>query len=200
MALTSYSELKTAISNWTHRGDIATYADDLVTLAEARINREVRSTEMETAMSVTISAGVAAAPTGFLELRHAYVDGTPTQKLYVKSAADIYDKYPTRSSEGKPKFIAYDGGNFIFGPYPDSAYTIKGTYFKLQGPLSGGTYSLFTINPDLFLFAALAESAPFLVNDKRVALWETKYQQIRDDVNMRSAGSRVGGGLAMSTA
>lgn len=200
MALTTYSELKTAISNWTHRGDIATYADDLVTLAEARINREVRSTEMETAMSVTISSGVAAVPTGFLELRHAYVDGSPTQKLYVKSTADIYDKYPNRASTGKPSYIAYDAGNFIFGPYPDSNYTIKGTYFKLQGPLSSAVYALFTTNPDLFLFAALAESAPFLVNDKRVQLWEAKYQQIRDDVNTRSAGSRVGGGLAMSVA
>lgn len=200
MALTTYNELKSAIANWTHRGDIATYCDDLVTLAEARINREVRSTEMETALSVTIASGVAAVPSGFLELRHAYVDGSPSQKLYVKSAADIYDKYPTRASTGKPCFIAYDAGNFIFGPYPDSNYTIKGTYFRLQGPLSSGTYTLFTVNPDLFLFAALAESSPFLVNDKRVQLWETKYRQIRDDVNTRSEGSRVGGGMAMSVA
>lgn len=198
MAITTYAELKTAISNWTHRGDIATYTDDLVTLGETRINREVRALEMETALSVAISNGIATVPAGFLELRHAYVDGSSTQKLYVKSAADIYDKYPTRSSQGKPCFIAYDAGNFIFGPYPDSAYTIKGTYYKTQGPLSGGVYTLFSNNPDLFLFAALAESAPFLVNDKRVQLWEVKYAQIRDAVNNKSASARYGGGMAMS--
>lgn len=200
MAITNYAELKTAISNWTHRGDIATYADDLVTLGEARINREIRATEMETAMSVTISSGVATAPTGFMGLKNAYVDGSPTQKLYVKSAADIYDKYPDRSSQGKPTFIAYDAGNFIFGPYPDSTYTIKGTYYKLQGPLSSGTYALFTTNPDLFLFASLAEAAPFMVNDKRVQLWEAKYNQIKNDINARSESQRYGGGLAMSVA
>lgn len=197
MALTTYANLKTAIANWVHRSDIATYADDLVTLAEARINREVRAVEMETALSSATASGVIAAPTGFLELRSAYVDGSPTQPLRVMSAAYIYSKYPHRSSDSKPLLIGYDAGNLIFGPYPDSAYTIKGTYYKRQGPLSSAVYDLFTNHPDLFLFGALAETRAFLQDDKRVPLWENKYAQVRDSVNAQSQSIRTGGGMAM---
>lgn len=200
MAITTHAELKSAVSNWLKRADLSSYLDDLVMLGEKRIMRDVRSTEMETALSVTISSGVATVPTGFLGLKSAYVDGSPTQKLYTASISQIYEKYPQRSSEDKPRFIAYDAGNFIFGPYPDSGYTIKGTYYKRQGPLSGVVYTLFSNNPDLFLFAALAESEPFLKNDKRIAVWEGKYETIKEAINTEAKEIGYSGGALVMTA
>ena len=200
MSISTYAELKTAISSWAHRADLTAYLDDIVTLAEKRIMREVRATEMETALSVAISSGTATVPTGFLGLKNAYVDGSPTQKLYVVSLSQLFEKYPTRSSTTKPKFIAYDAGTFHFGPFPDSAYTIKGTYYKRQGPLFSGVYDLFTNNPDLYLFACLAELETVLKNDPRVALWQAKYSSIRDAVNAEAQGIGFSGGMAVMVA
>lgn len=200
MAITTYAELKTATSNWLKRSDLSSYLDDFVTLGEKRIMRDVRATEMETALSVTISSGTASVPSGFLGLKNAYVDGSPTQKLYVASIAQIYEKYPQRSSDGKPRFIAYDAGSFIFGPYPDSGYTIKGTYYKRQGPLSSAVYDLFSNNPDLYLFACLCEAEPFMKNDKRIPVWEAKYGMIRDAINTEAKGIANSGGALVMTA
>jgi hypothetical protein len=117
-------------------------------------------------------------------MKYAYIDGTPMGKLQRKDAEWIYHHYPTRSADGKPKFIAREADNFIFGPYPDSAYTVKGVYYKKLDALSASnTTNWFITNaPDLLLFAALCEAEPFLVNDPRVALWEQKYEQIRSRV------------------
>ena len=203
MAISTYAELKTATYNWL---DIAStnfatnQIDDLITLAEKWIMRNVRNEDMETALSVAISNSVAAAPTGFLGLKYVYLDSSPQKKLIIKTPDQIFEGFPDRSSTGKPSWIAYDVGNFIFGPAPDSNYTVKGTYYKRQGPLSSGTYNLFTNNPDLYLFATLAESELVFGRDERVAGWTQKRNEIAQAVNTEAKNIAASGGLAMIAA
>ncbi len=204
MAITSYSTLKTAVGDWLARSDLTTVIDDFIDLAEARINRDLRVSAMETALSSAISSGVIAVPTGFLEFLTVYVDGSPTKRLEMKSAEWIYGNYPSRESDGKPSFIAREGSNFIFGPYPDSAYTIKGTYYAKLSPLGDGTGGTVTSNflitdaPDLILFGALVESAPYLVEDSRVSLWESRYQQALETANSRDRDGRFSGRMSIA--
>lgn len=183
MAITTYAELQTAVGNWLHRADLTSYIPDLITLGETRIMREVKSRDMETAFSDTIASQVIALPTSYIELKFAYVFVSKNIRLQRRTAQWIYETYPVRTGEGTPNFIAREGSNFIFGPSPASTYTVTGVYYKDIGPLSSSAHALFTNNPDLYLFAALAETEPFLKNDKRVALWEAKYNKIKDDIN-----------------
>lgn len=201
MAITTHAELKTAISSFKHRADLSSMLDDIVMLAEKRIMREVRATEMETALSVAISAsGIATVPTGFLGLKYAYIDGSPTQPLSIRTPAQIFAQYPRRSSDGKPVVIGYDAGSFIFGRFPDSTYTVKGTYYKRQGPLSSAVYDLFTNNPDLYLFAALCEIEPYVVNEKRMPLWMSKYNEIKETINNEAKSIAGSGGMQITVA
>lgn len=185
MAITTYAQLKTAVVSWLDVAttDFTSTIDDLVTVGEKRIFRETRTRDMETALSSVIAAGVIALPTNYVAMKFCYVDGTPVQALERRSAEWIYSKYPQRSSSSKPSFIAREAGNFIFGPYPDSTYTIKGSYYVRLGALSGTVNALFTANPDLYLFACLAESEPLIGRDSRIPLWEAKYQKILASVN-----------------
>jgi len=192
MTIQTYAQLSTAVTNWLHRSDMSSIVGDLISLGEARINSTMRVRAMETSLSVAISSGVAAVPSDYVELKHAYLTTTPYQTLERKTAEWIYRTYPTRSSSGKPKFIAREGSNFIFGPYADSSYTINGIYYARPVALSSATNALFTSYPSLYLFAALAEAAPFLKDDKRTPLWEAKFTslaemvQLEDKVEQRS--------------
>jgi len=180
MSITTYSELKTAVGNWLNRSDLTTYIPDLVMLGEKRVYRDLRIRAMETALSSTISSGVIALPSDYIELKSAYVDGSPTQILQRKTSEFIYTNYPARSSSGKPKFIGREGSSFIFGPYPDSAYTVKGIYYARLSALStSNETNWFTTNaPDILLFASLIEAEVFIKNDERLPVWQTKYDQI----------------------
>ena len=181
MSIATYSELQTAVGNWLNRGDLSSYIPDFITLGENRIYRELRIRTMETALSSAISSGVVALPSDYIGLKSAYVDGSPTQWLERSSVESIYEKYPTRSSNGKPKFIAREGSNFIFGPYPDSAYTIKGIYYKRLTTLSvSNTTNWFTTNaPGILLYASLLAAEPFIKNDPRLILWQGEYDKER---------------------
>ena len=202
MALTTYVELKQAVSHWVGGSDDATASslgitssiDDLITIGERRIFREARTKDTEASLSTAIASGVISVPSDYIAIKYLYVNTTPVQWLEPRSPQWIYENYPTRSSEGKPQFFARETTNFIFGPYPDSTYTIKGVYYKKLGALSSAVHDLYTNNPDLYLFGCLAEAEILIGKDSRIALWETKYQNILSSVNGVDKNSELGGG------
>jgi hypothetical protein len=182
--ITDYATLQTEVAGWLHRSDLTTSITGFIQLGENRIYRDLRVRQMETALSATIAAGVIAVPSGYLEMKYAYVSGSPATKMSRKDAEWIYANYPTRSSGGVPKFFAREAETFIFGPYPDSTYTVTGLYYKRLSALSdtNTTNWLTSDVPDLILFASMCEAAPWLQDDARIPLWEKKYAQIKEQV------------------
>lgn len=190
MAFNSYSGLKDTIGVWLQRtsssDDIQVYADDFIDIAEERLARDLRIRANEATLNVTLSGGAASIPSDFIEIKHVYIDGSPAQPLNPVPSDWLLDNYPTRSSDAKPVFLAEDGGSFIFGPYPDKDYVLKGVYYKRPAALSlANETNEWTDNcPDVLLWAALVETAPFLMNDQRIATWEAKYQAAKQRVNL----------------
>ncbi len=179
MAFDTYSNFRTSVANFLNMSNLTTTAiDDLVTIAENRINDELWVKERETAMAVSISNSVVAIPSDYEAMKHAYLDSSPVIPLQKKSAEWIYQNYIYRSESGRPAFYAEEGGNFIFGPIPDSTYTMRGAYYKsFTSMASSGTVNgLFTSYPEIFLFATLSEGSPYIGQDQR-QVWEMKYQQ-----------------------
>lgn len=203
-AITSYATLQTEIAAQLHREDLTTQIPGFIQLGELRIYRDLRVRQMETALSSTISSGVIAVPTGFLEFKNVYVNSSPVQPLQKKTVEWIYDKYPTRSSDSVPKYIAREATNFIFGPYPDSAYTIKGVYYKrldtITQSMSADSSWLITDVPDLTYYAALCEAAPWIRDDQRIPIWETKYAQLAMRIQKQDDNEEFSGSILQITA
>jgi len=196
MSIQTYSDLQTAVSNWLHRSDLTSIIPDLIMLGEKRIFRDCRLRVMESALNGTIASGVLAVPSDYLELKFAYLDATPSIPLQRASGSQIYSQYPYRSSVGKPQLIGREGANFIFGPYPDSTYTVKGIYYAQPTSIQSTANALFLANPDLYLFASLAEATPYIKNDTRIPVWESKYATIVNDLHEADADEyNSGGGL-----
>lgn len=202
MAISTHAELLTAVNNWldVSSSDFATnQATDLVMLGEKWINATVRCPEMEATLGATVSAaGIAAAPTGFLGLKYAYIENTYTKTLKIVPPEQVYSLYTDRASTSDPEIIAYTAGNFICGP-AGVGDVIKGVYYKRQGPLSSAVYDLFTNHPDLFLFAALSEAELILGEDKRVARWMAKRDEIAALLNNEASKIISGDVMAVRT-
>lgn len=199
MALTTYAQLQNAVLSFTHRSAItdAVSADmipDLIRLGELWIFRKAQTREMETALSVTLSSGIGTIPTDYTGLKHARIDGSPTRYLRQMPSAWIYENYPLRSSDTKPSYIAVDGSQFIFGPFPDSDYTVKGIYYAKPTTIASSANALFLANPDLYIYAAICAAEPYLKNDKRLPMWMAMRNQIMDDVNEETDEDEYGGG------
>ena len=203
MSISTYAELQTAVTGWMQRSGVVfdgtDYVPDLITMGEKYIFRHARTRDMETSLSVALSSGVGAVPADFVALKYAYLDHSPVYPVQPKAASWIITAYPTRSADDVPQFIAIDGSNFIFGPYPDSDYTLMGTYYKRLTSITSSANALFTSNPDLYLFAALAECKAFMKDNTYLQIWTQKRDQILQDVNNENnIGNYSGGPLTMA--
>lgn len=204
MAYDTYENFKTAVYNAldVSSTDLTGVVDDIIADAERRIWDDLRVPEMESAYSQAVSSGVTTVPSGFIEWKYAYADTNPVTWLESRPASWVIEQYPTRSSDGTPHFIAEDAGNFIFGPFPDSAYAIKGTYYQQTTSIAttGTVQGLFQAYPDLFKFAVCTEAEIALKRPDQVQLWDARYQATRDRINDRAKSRQFGGQLAVKVA
>ena len=95
--------------------------------------------------------------------------------------------------------IAREGSNFIFGPYPDSNYTISGVYYAAPTSIATSANALFVANPDVYLWPSIVEAAGYCRDLELVQYAEGKYQQVLaqlSDQDAQEYGS--GGGLAVT--
>ena len=199
MSIATLAELKTQIINTAHRDDLTGYVDNLILLGERYLFRKCRTPEMETTgYSDTMSSGTVSVPSGFLGWKWVQVSGTPTRYLKVRPANWIMEQYPLRSSTQKPFFIGRDGSSFIFGPYPDSDYTILGTYYARPTTVLASPNSFFLANPDAYLFAALGEVNAFVKNVEELPFWQAKRDQIVHDINTEHEDAQMDGSLRMT--
>ncbi|MHA1538898.1 MAG: phage adaptor protein [Alphaproteobacteria bacterium] len=197
MSISNYTDLKNAIANWLARSDLDGIIPTLIRFGEQRIYRELRLSAMEVPLTATITEGMLSVPTDYLEIKHIYIEGTPVQPLERKTARWIYENFPNRAAEGKPRCIAREAENFIFGCFPDADYALKGIYYGKLEPLSAiNEVNWFVTDaPDLLLFAALSEAESYLMNDERIMLWENKYQQVKARLALQNEQEERGGSI-----
>lgn len=202
MSISTYADLQNAITNWLKRSDLTTSIPDLIAVAERRIYRNLRVREMEEPLALTMAGGVLAVPSDYVNLRYAYISSTsPVVWLERKAPEWIYRNDPYRTQRRDiPKYIAREGANFIFAPYPSSDFDVSGIYYKRLDPIAATLNDIFMDNPDLWLFGALAESAPFVQNDARLPMWEAKFNRSLAEANSEEyVENASGGSLAMTS-
>ena len=198
MSLTNYNELCNAVATWLHRDDLSASIPDFVALAEARLNRHLRMRQQMTTDTLAAVAGTATIvlPTDWLQT-HRLRLVSPDKPIEFLTGALFEAKYRAADT-GAPSHFTVEGASLVLGPKPDAAYSIDAVYFASIPALSASASSnwLLTAHPGLYLFAALAESAPFIGQDQRLAMWEAKYaaelQSAMDaDRKARASGSAL---------
>lgn len=191
MAITTYAELKTAIASWLHRDDLTSIIPDFITLAESRLNRETKLIQQETSATVTLTSGLdyASLPTGFIKMLEFYY----TADLFIPTLIPFSRMEEIRSfstATGQPFYYSISD-KFYFDVIADQTYSLTCRYRKKWDIASDSTNALLTNYPDAYLFASLAEAAPYLKNDTRVAIWEAKAQKSINDSNQIAARQRT---------
>ena len=196
MAINTYSTLQTAVANWLDRNDLTDRIPEFVALAEATFNRVLRLRAMETTVADATPSGSKedALPTGYLQMREVHLATTPVVSLSYITPEIMY-RIRAGSTSGKPNSYTIVGDNILFGPTPDGAYDYSMTYYKAFDALSDAapTNWLITNAPDLYLYGALLQAEPFLMNDERVVLWERGVRQIINDLQQQDDKDRHSG-------
>jgi hypothetical protein len=179
--------------------DLSTDVLDLVIGAgEVRIYRDLRSSVQDTALSLTVIGGAATVPADFLELRGApYVFGCGVASYVPWEALTDLTQRAARSGTGPIRY-SFQGDSMIFYPAVPDGTVVTGQYYKRFADISTGLNALFNRHPDLFIYAALSSSAPFLGELTRLPIWEQTYTGLVESANEQER-RRVTRGSKLST-
>lgn len=188
MSIANYTELKTAVSEWLHRANLSTRAEDFIQQGEAWLNRKLRTMDMEERSS-GLTMGTAdrfdTLPSGYLEMQSIYYTNDNEEITFVEPSAMIQ----LISASGKPPYFTIKDG-LEWSCVPDSAYAYEIHYFKALDIATDTTNWLLTNHPDIYLYAALASASIYIKDDNRIPGIKALLNEAVDDLNTQDSRKR----------
>jgi|TARA_R110002012_G_scaffold63579_1_gene167244 hypothetical protein len=192
MAMTTYAELQSTIADWLNRDDLTNVIPDFITLAEAQFNRSIRHRKMVERATATLNSRYSATPGDWLQTVQLHLQTDPIQPLEYVTEEGINEHRSQSSASGRPKYFTMVGTEYEVYPAPDDSYVAEVVYYAKVTPLSDSNTSnwLLDLSPDIYLYGALIQSAPYLKDDERLAVWASIYQKLIEDMNVSDERSR----------
>ena len=196
MAISTYSELQTAVANWLDRDDLTDRIPEFIALAEARFNRVLRLRSMESKQTASTIAAQRNynLPASYIQMRNFQLNTSPITTLsYV--TPEIYDRLWGGSQGGTPKFYTIVADEISLGPVPGSVITMEMLFYKRFTDLSDAapTNWLLTNAPDIYLYGSMLEAEPFIMNDERVSLWSSALSEAVSQIQEQDNKDRHSG-------
>jgi hypothetical protein len=200
MTISTYTELKDAVANWTARADLATggtnvtRVDEILDNAEALLNRELRTLDQETKNAAfSITGEYVAVPTGFLEARSFYLNTSTRGRLQFMDPEKMNELYPAGS--GQPQWFSVIGGNFRFAPIPDATYAATLIYYTIIPALTGSntTNWLLSSHPDVYLAACRYYAYDYIGDTDKMTQQLQAFQALMKSLQRSSDRNRWGG-------
>ena len=192
--ITDYDTLQTAVIEYLGRDQDTTLiarVPTFIQLFEAKMNRNLFVRQMEQrAIAVTDPDAdepeFIALPTDFQSMRRiriTTVTGKPLLEFRSGVQMDEY-RFQKSNTAGQPLYFTIFGSEIELAPTPDQIYTIEMVYRKVIPDLeTNSTNWLLTLAPDIYLYGALLESAPYIKEDARIQVWGLGLKTALDDLN-----------------
>ena len=196
MAITTYAELQSNITDFLNRDDLASVTPTFISLAEADMQRQVRHWRQEKRSTAELDTQYSAIPADFLEAIRFYITSGESRPLELISQFQLLDrKYQRANTSGEPAYYAITAGEIEIFPAPAGTYTAELYYNARIEPLSDSNTSNWMLEyfPDAYLYGSLIHSAPYLKDDSRLQIWAALYQSAIDAINMSGEKAKFGG-------
>ena len=174
MAITTYSELKSAIANWLHRGDLTDRIPEFIALAEADLQVRARLTEWDTTASVSLTSGSGSLPSDFFHgISVTYPSGDYTLEFMPLAQ---FSGVSAPAESGEPYYWTIRGSTLLVYPTVTSSVTLeyRARFTALSD--SATTNSLLTLFPDAYLYGSLVHARDYVGDNENLM----KYQSLFD--------------------
>jgi hypothetical protein len=178
MSISTYAELKTALANWSNRSDLTSRMGEFITLAESRINKDLRMAQVQKRATTDTVADQEfyPLPDDFVAAISLVLSTSPEQRLEYIPADQLTMKYPSAPS-GEPEAYGIVGQSFRLVPAPNSAWTMTLSYRAKMPALSDSNTSnyVLTMYPDIYLYGGLLEIALYVKDKSAAQDWKAVY-------------------------
>lgn len=193
MAISTYSELQTAIANWLDRTDLTTRIPEFISLAEAKFIRKVNHWRMEKRATITTIAGTNSieVPSDYLSMRVLKLNTDPVNVLEFLPPSIFYEG---NTSNGTPTHYTVQGDQLLLYPTPDSEYTVEMGYYGFDVLSDSNTTNwLLTNYPDIYLYGSCLQAEGYIMNDMRLPFWKAALDESLKELDKDDKTARWNG-------
>ncbi len=192
--ITDYATLQTAVTEYLARDQDVTLIARIPTfiqLAEAKFNRQLFVRQMEERSTTVTDTSddepeFISLPSDFQSMRRVRLSSVAGKPLLEFKSGTQLDEYRSSraNTTGRPIYFTIFGDEIELCPSPDAEYTIEMVYRKNVPALATDDVNwLLTLAPDLYLYGALMESAPYIKEDGRLQTWGAGFASALDSLN-----------------
>lgn len=189
MAFSNYTELQASVLDWIERDDLAARVPDFIALAEAKFNRTLRLQAQIVRVTAALDAnGEVLLPTDWLESKDvSFVSARGDRSLDVAAYEILLQTRESHPEAGDPAVFAIVGNILMVAPVPAEGAEVKLSYYQKIPALSAsvGANWLLTKAPDVYLYGACLQAAPYLRDPEMLQTWsaglEKSLEELRDD-------------------
>jgi hypothetical protein len=195
------------IADTLNRQDMTAVIPDFVTLATARIQRDmarVKHPFMINRAQASVIDNYVPMPTDFVSVyqlmdqntSNAITYITPDQSMTVQSLGWNPDQSPLPiippyySPIGNQTYYTIVGNRLRIIPAPgqEAPELLDLWYYARLNPLNNQTTTNWALSryPDLYLYGSLVHTAPYLKADERIPVWDSAYQTILKDIEVEA--------------
>lgn len=162
MTFATKADLKTNVLAYMTRNTLTGNVDDFITLAEARLNRELGAVEVDATLTgVVDSRSIDISALSMVEPLALFLAETGLDEVELTPKVD--GTFPYIASSGRPRYWAIDGDNIDFDRPLSGAYPFRFRYRQKFALVNDAdTNWLLTNHPDIYLAATLVWGTVFV--------------------------------------
>jgi len=203
--VTNYATLQTAVVEYLARDQDATLiarVPTFIQMFEAKMNRELFVRQMEQRSSATVDFTITDAefvllPSDFQSMRRVRLSSVTGKPCLEFRSGTQMDELRLQSGNiaAQPRYFTIFGSEMELLPTPEQNYTLEMIYRQNIPALSLNSSNwLLTMAPDLYIYGALLETAPYIKEDARIQTWGMGFQSARDSLNLLGLTSTFNAG------
>lgn len=191
MAISDYTQLQQAVSDWMARADLSGNAQDFIALGEARLNRTLNPLETDATITGTASNREidvsSLAPVRPIAL---FLKGSSGEMELVQRAPG---SFAFIEETGCPRFWSLDGDKIVLDRPLSTAESFRFRYqerFALSN--ANPTNWLLSNHPDVYLAASLVWGGAFIKDGSYAASFKTLLDETIPEIRSQISQSRRG--------
>jgi hypothetical protein len=196
MALVDYNDLLTSIPRWLNKRNLDNMAADFITLTESDIQSKLRSREMQVTVEAPVTCANVNLPLDWLDATRLWIGGQ-SRALDFSTPDDMVEQRARYvNTPGVPTHYGMIDGTIELSPVPSTECSLWMTYYAKIPTLDADHPTNWLTQRDIgvYLYGALVRAAPYLIDDARVATWNTEYLGRIQSLNASSTVALHSGG------
>jgi hypothetical protein len=181
----TYDSLTSTVLQYLERRDAAVVEaiPTFITLCEFEIAQYIKTLGQMEVVDATMNIGnpVIAKPARWRKTVSMTLSNNGQKEPVLVRKLEYLNSYAQDvTATGTPLYYAdYDYDHWIVAPTPDKAYSFEALCYTRLQPLSASSQTNWLTQnaPNAMLFGTLKQTAPFLKNDARLALWKQMFDE-----------------------